>query len=71
MTVISVGTAMWFVAFVALLPFAGRLADDGHGSWIWTCFAGWTLGLLGIVVARAQRRAAERRRRPLVPDRGP
>ena len=27
---VQVGTALFFLAFLALLPFAGRLADDGR-----------------------------------------
>ncbi|HEX5494175.1 MAG TPA: DUF2530 domain-containing protein [Mycobacteriales bacterium] len=56
-SVVMAGTAVWFVAFVVLLPFHGRLAGAGHGDWLWTSLAGWTLGLLGILVARAQRAA--------------
>ena len=35
------------VAFVLLLPFYGRLEDDGHLWWLWTCVAGFGLGLVG------------------------
>lgn len=56
-SVLILGTAIWFVAFLVLLPFRGRLDGAGHGDWVWIGLAGWTLGLVGIVVARAQRAA--------------
>lgn len=59
-SVIAVGTALWFVAFVVMLPLHGRFDDAGHKGWLWVTLAGWVLGLLGIVVSRAQRAAAQR-----------
>jgi len=50
-----VGTIVWAVAFVALLPFAGRLADDDRTWWLWTCVAGVGLGLLAIWVTSRRR----------------
>lgn len=47
-----VGTGLWALGFVALLPFYGRLADDGRGWWLWTCLAGFGMGLLGLEVCR-------------------
>jgi hypothetical protein len=65
--VVTIGTVLWGVAFVALVPFWGRLSDDGHGSWLWTCLAGLGLGLLGIELCRRMRvsevRARERAER--------
>jgi hypothetical protein len=54
-----VGTALWGVAFVALLPFYGRLDEQGRAWWLWTCLAGFGLGLMGLEVCRrrAQRDA--------------
>jgi hypothetical protein len=72
-SVVGWGTMIWFVAFLVMLPLRGRLEHAGHPDWFWTSLAGWTLGLLGIAVARAQRaarQAAERapaRRRPAHP----
>lgn len=57
---LEVGTALWFVAFVALLPFTKRLADDDRIWWLWTCLAGFGLGLIGLEYCR-RRRAARRR----------
>lgn len=54
---VEVGTAAWLVAFVALLPFYGRLEDSGNQWWLWTCLAGFGLGLLGLEFCRRRRRA--------------
>jgi len=53
---VQVGTAAWAVAFVVLLPFTGRLADDGHTWWLWTCATGFMLGLAGIAFTTRRRR---------------
>jgi hypothetical protein len=55
--IVAVGTLLWFVAFVALLPFYGWLGDHHHRIWLWTCLAGWILGLLGSAVMMRHRRA--------------
>jgi Protein of unknown function (DUF2530) len=60
--VIGVGTVLWFVGFVALLPFHARLAENGHQIWLWTCLAGWVLGLMGLPLCYRQRAAARRAR---------
>jgi len=59
---VQVGTAVFFVAFLALLPFYGRLQDDGRTWWLWMCLAGVGLGLLGQEYCRRRRayRAARR-----------
>lgn len=44
---VQVGTALWFLAFLGLLPFIGQLRADGHLWWLWTCMAGVALGLFG------------------------
>ena len=52
----QVGTAFWAVAFVLLLPFYGRLEEDGHLWWLWTCVAGFGLGLVGWDHCRRRRK---------------
>lgn len=55
--IVAVGTVVWFVAFVALLPFWTWLGEHGHRVWLWTCLAGWLLGLLGLAIMVRHRRA--------------
>ena len=55
---IQVGTGLWLVAFVALLPFYGRLEQADRTWWLWACMAGFGLGLLGTEICR---RRAHRR----------
>ena len=52
---VEIGTLIWLVAFVGTLPFYGRLRDDGHGWWLWTCLAGFGLGALGVEFCRRRR----------------
>lgn len=44
---VTVGVVAWAIAFFALLPFLDTLREDGHVWWLWTCVAGFGLGLLG------------------------
>jgi hypothetical protein len=53
--VVAIGTALWFAAFVVLLPFYGWLGRHDHRVWLWTCLAGWILGLIGLPVVRRHR----------------
>ena len=52
---VGVGVVAFLVAFLALLPFAGRLADAGRLWWLWTCLAGFGLGLAGLQYCRRRR----------------
>jgi hypothetical protein len=54
--VVLVGTALFFVAFVVLLPFYGSLGHHHHHDWLWTCLAGWLLGVFGWTLLRKHRR---------------
>jgi hypothetical protein len=54
--VILVGTAVFFVGFVVLLPFYSWLGEHHHRVWLWTCLAGWVLGLVGLTLMRKHRR---------------
>jgi hypothetical protein len=53
----EVGTAIWLVAFIALLPFYGALEDSGRTWWLWTCMAGFGIGLFGLEYCRRRRKA--------------
>jgi hypothetical protein len=54
---VLVGSIAWLVAFVALLPFYGELESEGHTWWLWTCLAGFGLGLFGYEFCRRRRSA--------------
>ena len=44
---VQVGTALWAIAVILLLPFYGQLEQAGKLWWFWTCVAGFGLGLVG------------------------
>ncbi|MCU7823323.1 DUF2530 domain-containing protein [Kitasatospora sp. DSM 101779] len=60
--IVGGGTVLWFVAFLALLPFKGTLEQHGHGTWPWICLSGGLLGLIGLWYCRARRDAIRRAR---------
>jgi len=51
----TVGTIIWAVTTVALLPFLGSLEEQGRTWWLWTSLAGFGLGLIGIEYCRRRR----------------
>ncbi len=55
----QVGTAIWAVAFVLLLPFYSRLDEADKLWWLWTCLAGFGLGLVGWDHVRRRRNARQ------------
>lgn len=55
------GSIAWFVGFVVLLFMKSELDAAGQTVWLWTCLAGWVLGLLGIGLMRWQASTARRR----------
>ncbi|MBB5934623.1 DUF2530 domain-containing protein [Streptomyces zagrosensis] len=57
---ITGGTVVWFVLFLAQLPFYGWFDDNGHLWWVWTCLAGGGLGLIGIWYVRGRDEAIRR-----------
>ena len=54
---VGVGTTLWLLAFVALLPFYESLEADDHLWWLWTCLSGFGLGLIGLEYCRRRRAA--------------
>jgi hypothetical protein len=48
--IVKFGTALYFLAFAALLPWYGWLGRHHHRVWLWTCLAGWILGLIGYAI---------------------
>jgi hypothetical protein len=61
---VMVGTAIFVVALLALLPFTDELRDEGRLWWLWTCGAGIGLGLFGIHYCRRRAAALAARSRP-------
>ncbi len=53
----TVGTIVWGVVAVALLPFLGTLEETGRTWWLWASLAGFGLGLIGIEYCRLRRNA--------------
>lgn len=56
----AVGTGLWLVALVALLPFYSTLQANDRVWWLWTCAAGFGLGLLGLEYCRRRRKRLAR-----------
>jgi hypothetical protein len=52
---VQVGTALFAVAFIALLPFYGKLEESGRLWLLWMCLAGVGLGLLGAEYCKRRR----------------
>ncbi|HVE64733.1 MAG TPA: DUF2530 domain-containing protein [Mycobacteriales bacterium] len=59
---VAVGTALWAVALVALLPFQSHLREDGRLWWYAACAFGFALGLLGLYYVRRRAAAIARER---------
>jgi len=49
------GALAWLVAFALLVPFYSTLQEIGRGWWLWTCCAGFGLGLIGVGYCRRRR----------------
>jgi hypothetical protein len=54
---IAVITALWGIAAVVLFLMRDDLADHDQTWWLWTCVAGFGLGLLGYAYSRRRRDA--------------
>jgi hypothetical protein len=50
--VILLGTALFFAAFLGLLPFWSWLGDHGHRVWLWTALSGSVLGIVSLPLIR-------------------
>ncbi len=50
--VVVIGTGLFFIAFLVLLPFWKALGEHGHRVWLWTALAGTVLGLLALPLIR-------------------
>jgi hypothetical protein len=50
--VVLLGTALFFAAFVVLLPLWSWLGDHGHRVWLWTALSGTVMGLAALPLIR-------------------
>lgn len=48
--VVLIGTGLFLLAFIVLLPMYSWLAQHGHRVWLWTALAGWLLGAAGLML---------------------
>jgi hypothetical protein len=62
--VIAIGTALWAIAFAGLYLVRDRLEEEGYGWALWSCLAGFGLGLLGVWYVRNRRDAIMEREPP-------
>ena len=53
--VVLIGTGLWLIALIALLPFWDWLGRNDHRIWLWTCAAGVALGVIGSLLVRKHR----------------
>ncbi len=58
---LQVGTGLFLLAFIGLLPFYGRLQEDGDMWLLWMCLTGVGLGLLGTEHCKRRRRVRAER----------
>ncbi|MGI8614282.1 MAG: DUF2530 domain-containing protein [Nocardioidaceae bacterium] len=57
---LAIGSGVWAVAVLAMLPFVGSLREHDRLGWLWTAIAGLGLGLLGLAYCRHRRSALKR-----------
>jgi hypothetical protein len=57
---VQVGTGLFLLGFVGLLPFYGRLEENDQTWLLWMCLAGVGLGILGAEFCRRRRTRRER-----------
>ena len=53
---VQVGTGLFLLGFLGLLPFYGRLEESGRTWLLWMCLTGVGLGLLGMEYCKRRRR---------------
>ena len=57
---VTVGTLVWLVALIVMLPFTDDLRDGGHSWWIAPAATGFGLGLLGVLYCVRRRNRLRR-----------
>jgi hypothetical protein len=58
--VVMIGTVVYAVAAVVMLPLHTSLTDGGRGRWPWIAVSGFGLGLLGLYYLKRRDRAIAR-----------
>ena len=58
--IVLLGTVLYAIVAVVLLPMQSALNHDGHGRWPWIAVSGVALGLLGLTYVRRRDRAIAR-----------
>ena len=58
--VVLIGTVLYAITAVILLPMQSSLTHDGHGRWPWIAVSGVGLGLLGLVYLKRRDKAIAR-----------
>jgi hypothetical protein len=59
--IVLVGTALYAVAFLIMLPLRTSLENAGHGRWPWIALSGFVLGLMGLVITYRRARRLQKR----------
>lgn len=57
---VQVGSGLFLLGFLGLLPFYGTLQDNDRTWWLWMCLTGFSLGLFGVEYCRRRRRTRDR-----------
>jgi hypothetical protein len=58
--VVLIGTVLYAIAAVVMLPLHTSLTNDGRGRWPWIAVSGAGLGLLGLYYLKRRDRAIAR-----------
>ena len=58
--VVLIGTVLYAITAVILLPMQSSLTHDGHGRWPWIAVSGVGLGLFGLVYLKRRDKAIAR-----------
>jgi hypothetical protein len=58
---VAVGSLLFLAAFLVLLPFHAKLEAADKTWWLWTCLAGFGLGVIGWDYCRRRRRRRQAR----------
>jgi hypothetical protein len=57
---VAVGAVLFLLAGLGLLPFHGWLEEHDREWWLWTCAAGFGLGMFGVDYCRRRARHLHR-----------